>query len=156
MKLEQLIETLSGVMGGNFTVEDGACTIAVDDMVVNILEVVETNTVLMYAKIGEHPAEDNVGKLAESMLAANHMFQGTFGATISYNQEDRCYYLNRYDDLDSINGDKFLKILENFVNTLEMWRKLVVDYRPSYDDEKNAADASATAAVPDLGGFMQV
>ena len=153
MKIEELVSALNDAVGGSFEVSDGTCIIAVDDMVVNILEVLETGSIVMYARIGEHPAEDNVGRLSESLLAANHMYQGTHGATISYNLDDRCYYLNRFDSADNLNGEKFVKLLEDFVNTLEVWRKIVSDYRAVAAESEAPAEEAPMGGV---GGFMQV
>ena len=159
MHLSELTDALNRATGGDFQVVDGSCTIAVDDMIVNILEVEELEAILLYAKIAERPAEDSLAGLSEAMLAANHMFQGTGGGTISYNPEDRSYYLNRYDPEETLNGERFLAHLERFVNTLETWRKLVVDYRPESGKDGGAGDAPVAGdqgGLSGFNGFMQV
>ena len=141
MRLNELIDAFAEKVGGDFAVEDGMVTLAIDDMTVTIQELDELGRIATYAEIGEPPPE-RLEKLYEAMLAANHLFAGTAGSTISFDTESRRFYLCRADVADVMDADGFMAMLEKFVNTLETWRKLLSDYRADDSGLKEAAGAN--------------
>ena len=149
MRLNELIDAFAEKVGGDFTVEDGMVMLGIDDMSVTIQELDEVGRIATYAEIGEPPPE-RLEKLYEAMLAANHLFAGTAGSTISFDTESRRFYLCRTDVADVMDADGFMAMLEKFVNTLEIWRKLLADYR---SDGAQAAEKPAAEDAPFSGSF---
>lgn len=157
MILNDLIQELGKRCGNEFAVEDGVCTLGIDDMTVTVQEIDEVGVISTYADIGEPPPQ-GLEKLFESMLVANYLFAGTAGSTISFNSERRVFVLCRVDPVSMMDGEKFCNMLEKFVNTLESWRKLLADYRPLAE---NSSSAENTESYDDVGfgignHFMQV
>ena len=138
MRLHELITAFAERVGGEFAVEDGAVTLAIDDMTVTIQELDELGRIATYAEIGEPPPE-RLEKLYEAMLSANHLFSGTAGSTISFDADGRRFYLCRTDVTQTLDTDAFMAMLEKFVNTLETWRKLLADYRADDSVPKEVA-----------------
>ena len=157
MQLNELIKSLNEVAGGEFTVENDTCTIGIDDMVVTIQEIAEEGIITTYAEIGEPPPQ-GLEQLLDSMLQANYLFQGTGGATISRDPESGKFFLCRCDASDTLDGEKFLKMVEKFVNVLETWVKLLANYRPA--EESQSADMAGQTAESDYSSrfdtFMHV
>lgn len=154
MDFETIIKALGEKIGIELVPDaEGACQLAVDDMQVTIQQLPELQLVSVFAEIGEPPPEDPTS-LYEAALAANHLFQGTSGATISRDADTGKLFLCRCDPLPLLDVDSFSSVLEKFVNTLEMWRKLVSEYRPA---EANANSAADVPEMPAFGSsFMQV
>ena len=150
MQLNDLVAYLNSTMGTQLEVVDGVVSMGVDDMEISLMEIMENSSVVLHAKIADRPAEANLEKLSEAMLAANYMFEGTGGATISYSSDEKAYYLSRYENIAILSGESFTQILERFVNTLEMWRKLVIDFRAAPVEESSPAGSSL--AGPSLAG----
>ena len=155
MKLQELVNALGAVTGGEFTVEDDVCTIGIDDMTVTIQEIAETSAITTYAEIGEPPPQ-GLEQLLSAMLNANHLFQGTGGATISRDPSNGKFYLCRYDHTDTLDGDRFIAMIEKFVNVLETWRKMLSDYRPEEGDVAAPAPDAVESGMNGMPGFMQV
>ena len=156
MRLAELVEELERQTGGNFEVNNGICALKIDDMSVSLQEIDEVGLISMYAEIGEPPPQ-HLENLYESMLMANHLFMATAGSTLSLDPETRRFYLCRVDASDSLSSERFCKMLEQFINTLEKWRKLVADFR---EEAASVPAEENISAFPDFGGafggFMQV
>lgn len=152
MEFEEIIQALGKKIGIDLVPDDeGVCQLSVDDMHITIQYLSELQIVSVYAEIGEPPPE-NPTSLYEAMLAANHLFQGTSGATISREPDSGKIFLCRCDPLLVLDGESFAAGLEKFVNTLETWHKLVAEYRP----EVAGAGSSGAEPAPFGGSFMSV
>ena len=131
---------------------DGATSLDVDDMRVEVIHDEKADGVLLGGIIGEPPPEGQ-GLFNSMLLQANFLFQGTGGATIGQNPETKEYALMRNFSLKDLDAAAFSEALGNFVNELERWRGLLADFQPIGEEiEKNAA---AEQDLP-LGNFIQV
>ena len=139
--------------------ENGTCALAVDGMNITIQDVSEAYAVGLWGRIGAPPPE-GLRQLYEMMLDANHLFRATSGATISRDPESGDFYLCRLLDLRVLDSESFFSALEKFVNTLEVWQKVIADYRPVADEiGKKDADRAAASGLqlPAMGsGFIQI
>ena len=129
MRLNDLIAQFGAKLNLEIALQDGGCTLDIDGMSVTIQEIDELSSISTMAEIGEPPPQ-GLEKLFESMLAANHLFAGTGGSTISFDGEKRRFYLCRVDRAELMDFEAFQSMLEKFVNVLETWRKMLADYRP--------------------------
>lgn len=146
MRLNELIGDLETRTGSHFPVEDGLCAISIDDMPVTIQEIDEIGVISTYGEIGEPPPQ-GLEKLYEAMLSANYLFQATNGSTISLDPERNRFFLCRVDYSELLDGDKFCVMLEQFINTLETWRKILADYRPVSETAATAAPEQPMAGL---------
>lgn len=155
MEFRELIAGLAQKVGIKDKIEfddEERCLINFDGMDVIIQGVDAIRTVAIVAPVGEPPPE-HLEMLYRMLLEANHIFEGTGGATFSVNPEGGYVYLCQQIDTRSLNLDEFAKILERFLNVLATWRTLVNEYRAR--PEKVPAVASETPESS-LDNFLRV
>ena len=153
MEFNELIKGLGEKLGLDLPLQENTCALSVDDMQIALQALDEVVMLSIYGEIGEPPPQ-GLEQLLTAMLNANHLFQGTAGATISRDPESGRFFLFRCEPLSVLTIERLMEDLEKFANVLETWRKLLADYRPS----EPAADASLTAEPLPFGGsgFMTV
>ena len=152
MTFEELISGLGSKIGVELTSDDGECVINVDDMVVTLMSLPDSDRLAVHGEIGDPPPE-GLEQLLSAMLEANHLFAGTAGATISRDHETGRFHLCRHEPLAILDADSLAALVESFVNTLEIWRKAIASYRPVAKSVSEGSDAG-----PQFGatGFVQV
>ena len=158
MQITELIAALGERIGLKLALDEaGACTLAVDGMSVVIQDVSEADLVGFWGKIGAPPPE-GLQRLYELMLEANHLFRATAGATISRDPESKDFFLCRVLDLRILDAESFILALERFVNTLENWQRLVLDYRPAAASDGTGDGAPDEAVKPGglESGFIRI
>lgn len=143
MHYRELIAGLAekvGIRDGIEFDDEERCLLEFDGMNVVIQGVDAAHAVAFIAPVGEPPPEQSE-RLYRMLLEANHIFEGTGGATLSVNPDGGYVYLCQQLDARSLDVDEFVKALEQFLNALEAWRTLVSDYRARpADAEAGAAD----------------
>jgi len=147
MEFNELLKDLGAKLGGTFELtpdESGTVMLEIDEMPVSILELNELGLVVLLGVVGELPPEEKIERLYRALLEANHHFAGTAGATLSVNPETNAVELCRPLVRAVLDGERLFNELERFVNTLEVWRKLVTEFRGTVE---GAPKASAEAAV---------
>ena len=152
MTFEELISGLGSKIGVELTSDDGSCVINVDDMVVTLMSLPDSDRLAVHGEIGDPPPE-GLEQLLSAMLEANHLFAGTAGATISRDHETGRFHLCRQEPLAILDADSLAALVESFVNTLEIWRKAIASYRPV---AKSAAEGADEAPQFGATGFVQV
>ena len=137
--------------------EDGVCAVEIDGMVVSIVHIEQADAIVLHGTVGDAPPEVE-GRFAELLLRANHLFDGTEGATFSQDAVTKRYALQRLLPLAILDADSLATELERFANALERWKKLLEDFRPGAGDgETAAARADDGGPAPLFGnGFMNV
>lgn len=134
--------------------DSGVCRVGIDDMLVLFREDVETARIMIWAEVGEPPPEGRE-RLYRLLMEAMFMGQATGGATFSIESGSGKVYLQRNEFLSALDTDSFFGMLEKFVNVLEEWRKLVVDFRPPAGEQERETAAEPAPGFGS-GGFMQV
>ena len=152
MTFEELISGLGSKLGVELTSDDGSCVINVDDMVVTLMSLPDSDRLAVYGEIGDPPPE-GLEQLLSAMLEANHLFAGTAGATISRDHETGRFHLCRQEPLAILDADSLAALVESFVNTLEILRKAIASYRPV---AKSAAEDSDEGPQLGANGFFRV
>ena len=154
MDYQKLLTELGEQLGGTLDLTPdatGTVSLAVDSLRVNILGLEEIGQVVLSGDLGEPPPQ-GLERLYQAMLEAQHLFQGTGGATFSRNPEDGHLALCHAFAGDLLDGAGLAQKLEHFVNTLETWSKQIADYRA---DESEVRD-EVESGMPLGGGLMQV
>ncbi|MBP5671028.1 MAG: type III secretion system chaperone [Victivallales bacterium] len=132
--------------------DDGVYMFDVDGIIVTFHVLQEIDTIILTGDIGEPPPE-RLENLYKTMLEAQYLFKSTFGATISLNSENNHFYLCKALPQKILDGDSLYAETEQFVNTLELWVKLVANYRDAVSKGEVTDEAT-----PELGsnGFIRV
>ena len=146
MTFEELISGLGSKLGVELTSDDGSCVINVDDMVVTLMSLPDSDRLAVHGEIGDPPPE-GLEQLLSAMLEANHLFAGTA------DHETGRFHLCRQEPLAILDVDSLAALVESFVNTLEIWRKAIASYRPV---AKSAAECTDEAPQFGATGFVQV
>ena len=151
MEANELINELGKRLGIELKLEEGACTIMAGDLFVTMNAFSELDAIVLTGDLGE-PQPENLANLYKAMLEGNHLFSGTAGATLSLNHETNCFSLCKALPCRLMDVDSFYAEIERFVNTLEVWSKLVQNYRG------NGADEQSNSTTPSFGGndFIRV
>ncbi len=153
MKFPELIDAFGKVIGVELTPVDGSVMLDIDEMPVVVHELVDLDSVVMMGPIGEPPPEGQE-QLLKALLDANHLFAGTGGGTLSRDPETGVYYLCRLLPLAITDTEAFSSALEKFVNVVEMWRKLIADYRPVAEAAARETEIDDSSVVS--GEFLRV
>jgi hypothetical protein len=152
MESFELIKKFGEKIGVNLTPdEDNVYTFEVDEMIVTFHVLPELEEIVLSGDIGEPPPE-HLENLYKTMLESQYLFNGTAGATISLNSENNRFSLCKALPCRILDVDLFYAETENFINTLEVWIKLVKDYR---DVAPKAEDVKTV--MPEIGsnGFIR-
>ena len=151
METVELIKVLGEKLDVELTVDsDGTCAFEADGMVVSIHDLRELSAVALVGDLGEPPPE-RLEALYKAMMESNYLFSGTAGATISRNPATGRFALCQAWSCSTLDGDSFYAAVERFLNTLEVWGRMVHNYRSGNSSSDEAAEA------PDLdGGFLRV
>ena len=148
MDFKEFIESLGKALGMQLENAGGACGLEVDGVTVMIHDA--DDLVLLTAEIGPPPPEEGLETLFSTVLKANWLYRGTGGATLAINPADGCIWLEKYNFLERLDGEKGVEMLTRFAETARTWRDLVAGFKP---DVSSGGDPSRDLAV---GDFMQV
>jgi len=156
MNYDELMKSLGERMGGVRLLPDdeGCVALDVDGMPLTIMGLDELRQVALTGEIGEPPPADRMERLYHALLVANHNLVGTRGATISINPETGRLSLCRLFPLDSIDVDAFSAGVEQFVNTLETWRRIVDDFHGAEIKPEGGGKVDDAGADFEFGGGL--
>lgn len=160
MDLDEIMAAFAAESGikGLSADEDGTYSLSIDDMSVSFMEIPETGRLATLAKVCDLPSEGRES-LYRVMMEAMFMGRATGGAMFSVEPEGDAVFLQRVDPLAVMDPDGFKAMLEQFVNVLEEWRKLVVDFRevaPKLESVRQETQEETREFGLGTGGFMQV
>ncbi|MCR5413398.1 MAG: type III secretion system chaperone [Kiritimatiellae bacterium] len=150
MQYEELLKAFGESLGlGDFPQEHGPVAIDVDGMPIAFVHKPETDRIVLLGTVGEPPPEA-AGRFGALLLQANFMFEASESCTLAQNPEGGTYVLQRELPLEFLDVGKLQSTLEGFANTLERWRRALLDFRPL---EESAGTVSAgEPAPPRFGG----
>jgi len=162
MEFNELMKGLAAELGGAVELtpdESGTVMLEIDEMPVSILELNELGLVVLLGIVGDLPPEEKIERLYRALLEANHHFSGTAGATLSVNPETNAVELCRPLERAVLDGERLFGELERFVNTLEVWRKLVTDFRGTVEGAPTAEPTAVETVEPsdlESAGMLRV
>ncbi len=129
---------------------DNVCSFEADGLSMTIHNLREINMIVITGDLGDPPPWD-LEELYRAMLEANYLFKDTSGATLSFNPESGRFALCRALPCRALDGDSFFLETERFVSTLEMWARIIRDYRGG-----TAKDEGEKFPIPGTEGFLRV
>lgn len=129
---------------------DGVYRVEIDGMTVAFTDEPKTNRLMTWAVVGEFPAE---GREEICIRLLKGMFMGaeTGGSSFAVNPETGYVYLQRMDELQTMDADRFMSAIDSFVTVLERWRAEISNFRPSEDEKPDGALSGFGN-----GGFLKV
>ena len=148
MEFKELIDAFAQRHGiADLVPEDNGISLDIDGIVVAAVAV--GDEVLLSAEIGEPPVEGRA-EFAEALLEASMASMAFFAKSAQTGK----YMLLRRLNLLALDAAAFDTAIESLVNTAEVWRKMLDDFRPAAKDATESADAES----PSFGasGFMPV
>ena len=148
MNFKEFIEALGKTLGMRLENVGGACGLDVDGVTVMLHDA--DDLVLLAAEIGPPPPEDGLEALFRAALKANWLYKGTGGATLAINPDDDSIWLEKYNFLERLDGEKGVEMISRFADTARTWRELVVGFKP---DIPSGGDPPQGLA---LGDFMRM
>ena len=154
MQYRELIKGLvekAGIAGEVEIDDEERCLLEFDGFGVVIQGADAADSIAFISPVAELPPE-KPERLYRALLEANHVFQGTGGATLSVNPDGGFVYLCRQFDSRMLDVDGLADALDGFLNTLEAWRTFIVEYRDRPAEEKPAEDSQMAALD---GGFIR-
>lgn len=120
--------------------EAGCCTLAFDEVVVNLEVDDDSRHLLLYANLGPAPATDAAAALYEDLLDGNLFWRGTGGATLGLDRPGGRILLMQGFPADRVTEADFKAGVERFVDVAEGWKARV--------GEAVDAAAGTAATVP--------
>ena len=148
MEFKELIDSFAKRHGiADLAPEDDGVSLDIDGIVVAVVAV--GGEVVLSAEIGEPPVEGRA-EFADALLEASMESAAFFAKSAQTGK----YMLLRRLNLLTLDDAAFDNSIEALVNTAEVWRKMLDDFRPA----AKAAAEGVDAEEPLLGasGFMQV
>lgn len=132
MRLEELIDHLGEVIGDKSVSLDANKHVAFtfEDVILHLYKVPEHGAFLAHADIGELP-QDGREAFMEQVLRTNWNFQGTGGANLAINNKNGKLALSQYWFEETMTKEKFIEVLNRFLQVIQDWEGILRDYRPS-------------------------
>ena len=134
---------------------DGAAELDVDGVRVELLEDLQTRSLVACAEIGLPPPDAN-GAFGSMMLKANFLLRATDGATLCENPESGAYSIVRPYPLALADVDSLCSCLESLVNQTENWRKALAGLREAESAQSKAQKVDDSHHDMLSSGFVQV
>ena len=134
---------------------ENVCRVDIDGMSIAFLGSADGDTLVTWAEVSDPPPE-GVSMLYRVLMESMFMGRGTGGSSFSVESESGKIFLHRVDPLKILDLDSFSQMLEKFVNTLELWRKMIADFRPVAEAVKEANAEAEQVNGFGMNGFMQV
>ena len=148
MEFKELIDYFAKRHGiADLAPEDDGVSLDIDGIVVAVVAV--GGEVVLSAEIGEPPVEGRA-EFADALLEASMESAAFFAKSAQTGK----YMLLRRLNLLTLDDAAFDNSIEALVNTAEVWRKMLDDFRPVAKAAAEGADAEEP--LLDASGFMQV
>lgn len=148
MDSHELMAALGAKLGVDLELEDGVCALEADGLRVVIHDLPALEAIALVGDAGEPPPGRLEG-LYRALLESNHLFRDTAGATLSVDPATGRVSLCRMVLIRLLDAESFIAGVEQFVNTLEVWARIVREYRGAVE---SASPGEPEEAAPD-GAF---
>lgn len=137
MEFVELINGFARELGKNdleYT-GDGICELSVEGLKVSFRESLDFRTFSLCGDIGEIP-EASRPELHQILLEASFLACELDASYFSLDPESERVNLNMTRQLDAFDHKGFYQLVEDFVNTMSMWRAVISEYKPG-DRKRN-------------------
>ena len=143
MELNELMSAFAEKLGiEGIAVENGTCSLTIDDIPMEFTESPDGLAVVGVAVIGE-PPPDKREAFYEMLLQANTQLYGTQGIALGESPDTGEIILIGGLPFKGLELQEFCKDLDEFINKAEEWRETVENFRPAAEEaaimEKDAS-----------------
>ena len=143
MELNELMSAFAEKLGiEGIAVENGTCSLTIDDIPMEFTESPDGLAVVGVAVIGEPPPEKREA-FYEMLLEANTQLYGTQGIALSRLPDTGEIGLIGGLPFKGLELKEFCKSLDEFINKAEEWRETAENFRPAAEEaaimEKDAS-----------------
>ena len=158
MELNELMSAFAEKLGiEGIAVENGTCSLTIDDIPMDFTESPDGLAVVGAAVIGEPPPDKREAFYA-MLLRANTQLYGTQGIALGISPDTGEIILIGGLPFKGLEMEEFCKDLDEFVSKAEEWRETVENFRPAAE-EAAVRDEEAAQFMKFGGngpGFMSV
>ena len=156
MELKELIPAFAAKLGiDGLEVKDGSCSLEIDGIPIEIVEMPDGKALVLTAIIGPPPLEKTEAFL-ELLLEANAESLGMQAMAFGKLPDSSDLILQWRISTQSLELEAFCTELEDFINKVEQWRQALEDFRPAAEE---AVIQEEEAPIPVMGlgnsGFIQ-
>ena len=155
MELKELTTAFAAKMGiDGLAVEDGACTLEIDGIPLQIAETAAGGALLATAVVGPSPPEKTEAFL-DLLLEANTETFGPQDRALGKIRDTGEIVLQWRVPTGDLELDAFCEGLEAFVNQVELWRLALENFRPAAEEAAAQGDEVPALGMP-ASGFISV
>ena len=158
MELNELMSAFAEKLGiEGIAVENGTCSLTIDDIPMEFTESPDGLAVVGVAVIGEPPPEKREA-FYEMLLEANTQLYGTKGIALGKSPDTGEIMLIGGLPFKGLELQEFCKDLDEFVSKAEEWRETVENFRPAAEEAavRDEEDAQFRKFGMNGPGFMSV
>jgi hypothetical protein len=158
MELNELMSAFAEKLGiEGIAVENGTCSLTIDDIPMEFTESPDGLAVVGVAVIGEPPPEKREA-FYEMLLEANTQLYGTKGIALGKSPDTGEIMLIGGLPFKGLELQEFCKDLDEFVSKAEEWREALENFRPAAEEAavRDEEDALFRKFGMNGPGFMSV
>ena len=158
MELKELMSAFAEKLGiEGIAVENGTCSLTIDDIPMEFTESPDGLAVVGVAVIGEPPPEKREA-FYEMLLQANTQLYGTKGIALGKSPDTGEIMLIGGLPFKGLELQEFCKDLDEFVSKAEEWREALENFRPAAEEAavRDEEDAQFRRFGVNGPGFMSV
>ena len=158
MELNELMSAFAEKLGiEGIAVENGTCSLTIDDIPMEFTESPDGLAVVGVAVIGEPPPEKREA-FYEMLLEANTQLYGTKGIALGKSPDTGEIILIGGLPFKGLELQEFCKDLDEFVSKAEEWREALENFRPAAEEAavRDEEDAQFRRFGVNGPGFMSV
>lgn len=158
MELNELMSAFAEKLGiEGIAVENGTCSLTIDDIPMEFTESPDGLAVVGVAVIGEPPPEKREA-FYEMLLEANTQLYGTKGIALGKSPDTGEIMLIGGLPFKGLELQEFCKDLDEFVSKAEEWREALENFRPAAEEAavRDEEDAQFRKFGMNGPGFISV
>ena len=155
MELNELIPAFAAKLGiEGLEVKDGSCSLEIDGIPMEIVEMPGGKALVLTAIIGPPPLEKTEAFL-ELLLEANAESLGMQAMAFGKLPDSSNLILQWHVPTQNLELEAFCKELEAFINKVEQWRQALEDFRPAAEEAVIQEEDTPMFGLPN-SGFISV
>ena len=155
MELNELIPAFAAKLGiEGLEVKDGSCSLEIDGIPMEMVEMPEGKAMVLTAIIGPPPLE-KTEEFYELLLQANTESLGMQAMAFGKMPDSSNLILQWRILTQNLELDAFCAELETFINKVEQWRQALEDFRPAAEQAVIIDEETPMIGMPN-SGFISV
>ena len=155
MELNELIPAFAAKLGiEGLEVKDGSCSLEIDGIPMEMVEMPEGKAMVLTAIIGPPPLE-KTEEFYELLLQANAESLGMQAMAFGKMPDSSNLILQWRVLTQNLELDAFCTELETFINKAEQWRQALEDFRPAAEQAVIIDEETQMVGMPN-SGFISV